>query len=96
MNPFGEPAATEPAIDTGAVRTEAQQAPAGFPVIPAFWAGQAAVLALRSPDGRNNGTTPVAVPAGSLVVIIPSPAGLQMAQQLGIFNQPAGGGIVKG
>lgn len=62
---------------------------AGIRVQPVAWVGKGGVLELRELDGtRSEICPPVTIPAGSLVLIVPPPAGFEFAQQVGIIPEP--------
>lgn len=67
--------------------TPATQEAAGIPIQVAAWAGAGGVLELHNLDGTLAGQG-VAVQPGTLVVLVPPPAGGQLAAALGVVPQP--------
>lgn len=66
---------------------------AGVPIEPAFWMGTGGVIYMRDATGKKCGT-PVGVKPGSLVVIIPSPAGAEIFAQLQLARTMGAGGVI--
>jgi hypothetical protein len=60
---------------------------AGIPTGPIAWFGAGGIVQCFNPDQTPLGA-PIAMPAGTLVVFIPHPAGEQIARQMGMLPEP--------